>query len=170
MKKFKIVQLPFYYKGWTDETIDISKLATLDQHSGDTAFYDISDENIKCYGILSDTTNFYSLIYFRIGDAPVPVLATYSKKGKMLDNQDLLCYGCGSDFGLEYCSYTAQIKKTLDIYIADTSVYSGQNDSLDLDNVKKSDSTFINYKTGKIELNGKISIGQLQSVKKENSE
>ena len=169
LRKFQITQLPFYYKGWIDENIDISKLATLDQKSNDTLFFNINDENIKCYGILADTTNFYSLIYFKIGDAPVPILATYSKIGQLLDRQDLLCNGCGSDCGLLYCSYTAQIKKTLDIYIADTAIYNGLCDSLQEDIIKKIDSTFIEYKVGKIDVNGKIVLGQTQNVRKKNS-
>jgi hypothetical protein len=169
LKKLQIIQLPFYYKGWTDDKIDVGNLYTLDKNSNDTLFFDINDENIKCYGVLSDTSNYFSIVYFKIGDAPVPILAIYSKVGKLLDKQELLCYGCGSDCGLEYCSYTAQITKTLDIYIADTAIYNGLCDSLQEDVVKKIDSTFINYKTGKIETNGKIMIGQMINVRKKNS-
>jgi hypothetical protein len=168
LKKFKIIQLPFYYKGWTDESIDVSKLATLDRHSSDTLFFDINDNNIKCYGILGDTTRYLGLIYFKIGDAPVPILATYSKAGRLLDKQELLCYGCGSDCGLKYCSYTAQINKGFKIYIADTLIYDGMCDSTE-NIIPNTDSTFINYKVGEIGMNGKIKIGEIKNLNRKNS-
>jgi hypothetical protein len=168
LKKFKIIQLPFYYKGWADDTLDISKLATLDNHSSDTLFFNIIDNNIKCYGILSDTTKYFDMIYFKIGDAPVPILATYSKMGKLLDNQELLCYGCGSDCGLKYCSYTAQINTRLKIYIADTLIYCGMCDTSQ-NIIPNTDSTFINYKVGEIGMNGKIKIGEIKKMSKKGS-
>jgi hypothetical protein len=169
LKKLQVRQLPFYYKGWTEASFDAGTLYTLNQQSIDSLFFDIKDDNIKCYGILSDTTNFFGLIYFRIGDAPVPILATYSKSGQLLDKQDLLCNGCGSDCDLEYCSYAAHVKKNLDIYIADTLIYNGICDTLQENVIKSIDSTFIAYKTGKIEANGKINLGQLMSLRKKNS-
>ena len=169
LKKFQIRQFPFYYKGWLTETFEVGKLYTLNSNSNDTLFFNIKDDNIKCFGILEDTTNFFGLIYFRIGDAPVPILATYSKSGQLLDFQDLLCNGCGNDCGQFYCSYSANIKKNFEVYIADTSIYTGLCDSLEENEIIKIDSTFITYREGIIAKNGKINLGQTLIVRKKNS-
>ena len=44
IKKFHTIQFPFYFKGWTEEVIDKSKLFSLDKNSPDSLFFDIKDD------------------------------------------------------------------------------------------------------------------------------
>jgi hypothetical protein len=158
IRKFTVIQLPFYFNGWNGYNIDTSKFFTISQKSIDTLFYKIeNDEIVYGYGLLADTSNYYSLLYFGQADDIYPMLATYSKKGQLISKSNLLVNGCGSDCGLKYCSYSALIKKDFSIYIADTAKYEGICDSLG-NYSPNSDSTFINSKTGKIDKSGNIKL------------
>ena len=158
IRKFSVIQLPFYFNGWNGYNIDTSKFFAINQKSIDTLFYKLeNDEIVYGYGLLADTSNYYSLLYFGQGDDVYPMLATYSKKGQLISKSNLLVNGCGSDCGLKYCSYSALIKKDFSIYIADTAKYEGMCDSLG-NYLPNNDSTFINSKTGKIDKSGNIKL------------
>jgi len=174
IKKFHTIQLPFYFKGWNGNNIDESKLFALDFNTSDSLFFKrkgIAQElesTIYGYGLLADTINFYSLIYFRQGEEIYPIICTYSKQGQLISNQSLLVYGCGSDCGLRYCSYTAQIDKNRSIYFADTLKYEYLCDSLN-NPIPNTDSTFIHSRVGKIDDKGQISVSNIKFVTKKNS-
>ena len=128
-------------------------------NSTDSLFYKREDGPVYGYALLADTSKFYSLIYFGTAEDIYPVLVTFSKTGKQLNKETLIVHGCGSDCGLKYCSYTAQINKDLGIYIADTLKYEGMCDSADHFN-PNSDSTFIFAKTGQVDRSGTIKLGE----------
>lgn len=155
IKKFKLIQPPFYYLGGNVEDHYKKQLFELKQNSTDTLFYaERYDVPVYGFGMLADTSNFYSLILVHTAENNYPVLYTWSKSGKLLSQQPLLVRGCGSDCGLNYCSSAARIDKDLSIYIADTSRYEGQCDSAG--NYIAGDSTFIFSRTGSIDKNGKV--------------
>lgn len=173
IKKFPVLQLPFYFKGWNGNNIDRSKLFALDFNTSDTLFFTrkgIAKElasTIYGYGLLSDTSKFYSLIYFRQGEDIYPIICTYTKEGALIAQKTLLVYGCGSDCGLRYCSYTAQIDKQFNLYIADTMKYDYACDTLG--NAKpNSDSTFIHAVTGNITATGDIRLGDIKFISLKN--
>ncbi len=153
IKKFKIIQLPFYFNA---SNIDTSNLFLIDKYNNDTLFYKTLNENIVygC-GLLADTSNYYSLLYLGQSENLYPILVTYTKYGDLISQTNLLVRGCGSDCGLSYCSYSAKISKDLNIYIADTLKYEAICDKLGKF-LPNSDSTFIYSKTGKIDNNGMI--------------
>ena len=155
IKKFKLIQPPFYYLGGNVEDRYKKQLFELKQNSIDTLFYtERIDVPVYGFGMLADTSNFYSLILVHTAENNYPVLYTWSKKGELLSQQPLLVRGCGSDCGLNYCSSAARIDKDLSIYIADTSHYEGMCDSAG--NYTTGDSTFIFSRTGSIDKNGKV--------------
>jgi len=159
IKKFKIVPFPFYYLGWARNEYYTSRSFELNFNSTDSLFYEKADGPVYGYAMLADTSKFYSLIFFGTADDIFPVLVTYSKTGKQLSRETLIVHGCGSDCGLKYCSYTAQINKDLGIYIADTVKYEGMCDSAD-NITPNSDSTFIYAKRGQVDKTGTIKLGE----------
>gem|GEM_PF-1653056 len=174
IKKFQTIQLPFYFKGWNGNNIDKSKLFALDFKTTDSLFFSKQgiqkeiDVTIYGYGLLADTTNFYSLIYFEQGEEIYPIICTYSKQGQLISNQSLLVYGCGSDCGLSYCSYAAKINKDYSIYFADTLKYDYDCDSLG-NPIPNTDSTFIHSRIGKIDKSGRVNVGEIVNTTKKNS-
>ena len=162
IKKFKLIQPPFYYLGGNVADTYKSRLFELKQNSNDTLFYSTNTYDLPAYGfgMLADTSNFYSLIIVHTAENNYPVLYTYSKSGKLLGREPLLVRGCGSDCGLNYCSSAAYIDKNLSIYIADTSRYEGMCDSAG--NYTTGDSTFIFSRTGSINKNGTIKMNEEQ--------
>lgn len=155
IKKFKLIQPPFYYLGGNVEDRYKKQLFELKQNSIDTLFYtERYDVPVYGFGMLADTSNFYSLILVHTAENNYPVLYTWSKSGELLSQQPLLVRGCGSDCGLNYCSSAARIDKDLTIYIADTSRYEGQCDSAG--NYIAGDSTFIFSRTGSIDKSGRV--------------
>ena len=159
IKKFKLIPTPFYYFGGNAGNNYESQLFELKNNSIDTLFHPLTNYGpVYGYGMLADTANFYSLIYFHTADMLYPVLYTYSKSGKLLSEESLIVRGCGSDCGLNYCSSAAHIGKDLSIYIADTSHYEGMCDSAG--NYITGDSTFIYSKTGAINKSGIIKMSE----------
>jgi hypothetical protein len=174
IKKFQTIQLPFYFKGWNGNNIDKSKLFALDFKTTDSLFFYKQgiqkeiDAIIYGYGLLADTTNFYSLIYFEQGEEIYPIICTYSKQGQLISYQSLLVYGCGVDCGLAYCSYTAQIDKQFNLYFADTLKYGYLCDTLN-NPIPNTDSTFIHSRLGKIDKNGVIQVSNIKLESTKNS-
>jgi hypothetical protein len=167
IRKFKVLPFPFYYLGWARNDYYKDQSFELNWNSTDSLFYTKSDVPVYGYAMLADTSKFYSLIYFETGDEIYPVLVTYSKNGQQLSKEALLVTGCGSDCGLKYCSYTAQIDKGFSIYIADTLKYDGMCDSTG-NYAPDSDSTFIYSKTGQVNKTGVIKLGEEQVQRNRN--
>ena len=166
LQKFKPIDLPFIYREtYSSTSVDINNLPKLDSNSSDTLFMksEFPDET-HCYGILTDTTNFYSLIYFFPADTHYPVLATYTKTGKLIDKTDLLVNGCGSDAGLTYCSSTSIINKDLTVFCADTLKYDFICDSVG-EKIPNSGEILIDTKKGRLTRSGKIIMGQIHNSK-----
>jgi len=169
IKKFTLVDLPFYFKGWNGNNIDDNKLFPIDKHSIDTLFFKGENEDIIFrYGLLADTTNYYSLIYFGKAEEKYPILVTYSKSGQLISKETLVVNGCGPDCGLTYCSYSALIRKDFSIYLADTAKYEGICDSLG-NYLPNSDSTFVNSKIGLVDKNGFIKLDKEKRQATKNS-
>jgi hypothetical protein len=161
LKKFKTVELPFIFRyGNFEDSLEFDKMPAIDPNSNDTLYVKENDLNeIKCYGMLKDTSTFFSLIYFYPADNFYPVLVTYDKKGNLIDKVGLIVHGCGGDCGLEYCSETGIINKDLSIHCADTIVWKFSCDSLG-EAIPNSDSVWVNSITGKLTHTGKLIMGK----------
>ena len=169
IQKFRTVQLPFYFKAWNGNIIDKKNLFEIDKHSIDTLFFKGENDDILYgYGLLADTSNFYSLLYFGQAEELYPILVTYSKSGQLINKETLIVNGCGPDCGLTYCSYSALIKKDYSIYLADTAKYQGICDSLG-NFLPNSDSMFVNSKNGLVDKNGYIKLDKEKRQATKNS-
>jgi hypothetical protein len=159
LSKFKVIEMPFYFNGWDGNSLDTKKLFLLDSSSNDKLFFlDRNNTFTWGYGMLPDTSKYYSLIYFGMSEEKFPILATYSKQGKLIDHSSLVVHGCGSDCGLSYCSFSARISNNLSIVLSDTLKYEGTCDNLGMK--PNSDTTFINVINGTIDDNGFIKLGK----------
>ncbi|HYV92047.1 MAG TPA: hypothetical protein VE978_09705 [Chitinophagales bacterium] len=169
LKKFKIIDLPFVFR-YADfkESFNYNKMTSIDANSSDTLFIKTEySDGIKCFGMLPDTTIFFSIIYFYPADSYYPQLVTYNKRGKLIDETSLIVNGCGGDCGLQYCSETGMINKDLSIFCADTVNWEYFCDSLGQP-IPNSDIVWINTKTGRLTNNGKVKMtnDKHQEVKK----
>jgi len=159
IKKFHLLSLPFFFTGSMGSNIDSTHLFQIKKQSADSLFFTgVNDETIYGYGMLADTTDFYSLVYFGQAEDIYPILVTYSKEGKLISKETLIVHGCGSDCGLTYCSYSALIRNDYSIYLADTTKYEGICDSVGK-YLPNSDSTFINSKIGQVDKRGNVKLG-----------
>lgn len=108
--KFDKITLPYTYRLTTKTGGNISKLALLDKNSPDTQFIKTPfPDDTFCLGMISDTSNFYALIYFFPGYYYYPVLATYTKTGRFINQKPLTVTSCDSTCGLRYCSQTVEL-------------------------------------------------------------
>jgi len=159
LKKFTIIDLPFIFR-YVDyiENFDLDKMVGIDPKSNDTLYIKADYlDGIKCFGILPDTSKFFSLIFFYPADNYYPMLATYNKYGILLDQTNLIVNGCGGDCGITYCSETGIVNKDLTIYCADSINYEYQCDSLGQP-IPNSDIVLINSKIGTLTENGNLNL------------
>lgn len=167
LKKFKPVELPFTYTdNYAGKSVDMDQLFSLDNKSNDTLFLK-SDylEEIKCLGMLPDTSEFFALIYLYPAEDYYPQIVTYDKKGTIIDEASLLAVGCGSDCGLSSCSQIAMINKNLSIFCADTLIWEHMCDSLG-QVIPNSSQIWINTKSGQISNKGKLMLEKKSIIKK----
>lgn len=162
LKKFKKIDFPYIYRYPGSEEYGREKFK-LNQNSSDTLFIktEYFDESYF-YGYLSDTSNFFSLIYFLPAESLYPVLATYTKNGDLLNQESLIVYGCGSDCGLKYCSQTVTIRNDFMIEMVDSSKYEGECDEEGNYN-PKGHKLYIHSKRGRIKKNGEIEMSKIST-------
>jgi hypothetical protein len=156
LNKFKIQNLPFKYRALD---LQDEKLKSIDLV--DTIY--TKDQLSIYYGILSDTTNFFSIITLLPGDDFVPILTTYDKKGNMIDTKTILVNGCVGGPCINYCSSTSIIEKDLNIFCSDTVIGTtcDENDNA----ISQTDSITVSFIKGKINANGKIDLSEETRVK-----
>jgi len=169
VKKFKPIDLPFTYRITSEGlTVDLNKMRKIDANSSDTLFLKTEfPQETYCFGMLKDTTNFYSLIYLFPAEDYYPVLATYTKSGKQISQINLIALGGGVDCGLTYYSTTGRINKDMTFFCSDTAKYEYMCDSLS-DEIPNSAKNHINVKTGKVTKSGKIIENAIRQFEQKN--
>lgn len=118
--------------------------------------YKDKKETLYAYGILPDTTDCFKVIWLEPADDYFPVLATFTKSGKKIKQENIGIGGCGVDCGFD-CTETIDIGKDLRIYSADSVTYN------DCDtNVNKTGhiEKYVLYKKGQILKSGKIKMSK----------
>jgi hypothetical protein len=114
LKKMRVLQLPVSIP--EGKVVNDSDLALLDTNSQDTLF-----NRDPCYGVLGDTSKFFTVIYYTPAASFFPNIITYDKNGKILDGQNMNfdCWDGGPD---NKCSGQFEISKTLDIDFEHTTI------------------------------------------------
>lgn len=158
IKKFRPIDLPFVFRESEVSSHDIESMAKFNGKSDDTLFLktDYPDET-HCFGVLKDTSKFYSLIYFFPADSYYPVLATYTKDGQLISKEGLIVNGCGGDCGLKSCSENGIINSDYSIFTSDTLVWDFFCDSLG-EPIPNSAAIWVDKQVGKISKSGKITM------------
>jgi|GEM_PF-2958875 len=158
IKKFKIIQLPI--------RLDIDKLDNnnLEKYEPNDSIY-INDPLSSYFGILKDTTVFYSIITLLPGDNFVPILTTFDKRGKQIDSKPLIVRGCPGGPCINYYSSITTIENNLRIICIDTII--GPT-CINDEPILGTDSIFVNTISGKISSVGHIELNEeyLQKAKK----
>jgi hypothetical protein len=111
VKKVGFQSLP--YKHDLSKDSDFYKYR-INPKSNDTLFF--SEGNGLLIGVLPDTTSYFGILYYKIGDALCPSLRTFDKNGKLISDRSIsfgICAGC--DCECDSCSDSITITKDLDI-------------------------------------------------------
>ena len=155
IEKNKIIELPFVYSYNNGESkFNYDEMKTIDSNSSDTLFVKNKD-GVKCYGILPDTSKYFSIIYFYPAEVYYPVVVTYSKSGQLIDELRLNLGGCGEDCGLEQCTEFSRIDNDLTIFSADTIKWEFLCDSIG-EPIPKSGVIWIDTKSGRFTNEGRF--------------
>lgn len=146
LSKFEMLKLPLKITPGRTSVRLYNKLDSTDRNF--TGYKE--NETLYALGMLPDTSGCFKVIWFQPADDYYPVLATFTKSGKKIKQEDIGVGGCGVDCCFE-CKETIVIQKDMGIYSVDSAKYtacdSGCHQPAD---------RFIEYKTGKITRNGKI--------------
>lgn len=117
VNKFKLLSLPIQLRNHTGISLDgLSKI-----NKEEAKIFLNSEGNYYCYGMLSDTTDYYSFILLYPADIVVPQLFTFTKEGEMIDMQELIVNGCFMDCGWRKCTSDCLIDDERNITLIDTS-------------------------------------------------
>ncbi|MCD6068816.1 MAG: hypothetical protein K0S33_3642 [Bacteroidetes bacterium] len=154
INKFKPVKLPYTWRNG----LELGELKRID--SVDAAY--IKDTASFYYGILEDTTNFFSILTLLPGDEYVPLLTTYDKSGKIISSETIIVRGCSGDPCMSYCSSTGIIKRDLSILAVD-SIFVFDCDEFD-NRIPGTDSVYIFKREGKLNSSGNIQLGSEQET------
>ncbi len=145
LKKFKVIELPL-----TLRPLETGERMRTNPESADTLFFKGGVTYAICYGLLPDTSKYYGLIWQGIADFEPPYLATYTKHGDMIDENELFVGQCGgADCGWS-CSETIKISDDYKIFSIDSVTVR------DCGNIIGSVKKTIFYKSGRIDEKGHI--------------
>ena len=97
LKKFKILQLPCDIG--EGKGVASKNLPTTDPKTLDSLFTQSTSVTLLCYGMLSDTARFYTLVFYAPAVTYVPVLVTFDKNGSKIHDRsvDFGCWDGGPD-------------------------------------------------------------------------
>jgi hypothetical protein len=156
LSKLKPLDLPFVINS---KTIQNFTPVNLNRQSGDMLFLKLNDiYPAEALGYLSDTTNFYKLIYYFVGDAFYYRIAIIDKFYNVISDTDISSDNTcvPNEPGSNYCSTTIEFNKDNTIKCIDSTDNNGI-DSLGniIDSIRIIKTT---VKILKIENDGKISV------------
>ena len=155
LSKFDVLSLPLEMKPGRMQMDHYKKL-----DSADNAFtgYMEKSETLYAYGLLPDTSGSFKVIWFEPADDYYPVLATFTKNGKKIKQEDIGVGGCGEDCGFS-CTETIDISKKMTIFSVDSVT---ENDCDTSGNETGKTEKYTRYKTGQITKGGRIHLSKTQ--------
>jgi hypothetical protein len=92
---------------------DFESKYTTKSNSIDTLFFE--SENVHVCGFLPDTSSYYCILYYQIGDLVYPKLLTIDKHGLIIDKKDLCLDVCGAPVEVDSSINRFEIDKDLNI-------------------------------------------------------
>jgi hypothetical protein len=153
LKKFKALSFPL-----TIESLKIRVDSSRKLNSKDNIFIKSQyPDEIYAYGMLSDTSDTFKIIWLQPAEMEVPVLTIFTKSGKKISEEYLGVGQCGSDCGFS-CNEIIKLGKDLSIFSADSIQYNNcDTNGNETGNIKK----YVLYKTGRILNSGKITMSNV---------
>jgi hypothetical protein len=153
LKEFRTLSLPL-----TIETLAIVADSSNKLNTKDNIFIksEYPDE-IYAYGLLPDTTDNYKIIWLEPTEIEIPVLTTFTKDGKKINEEELGVGECGSACGFK-CNEYISLNKDMSIFSVDSEKITDCDTN---GNFTGKEKRSIRYKTGKILANGKISMSEV---------
>ena len=121
LTKFNPIELP--YKLNPNKIDNRSAPITLDKKSIDKIFLKLSDHVLaEAYGYLKDTTDFYKLVYYYVGDAFYYKIAVFDKQFNKVTDAAISNEDCCVPWepGSNYCSTTIEFNKDNTIICTDS--------------------------------------------------
>jgi hypothetical protein len=150
LSKFKKLNLPCSVEHNPKEYI----LTGIDENSLDTLIF--GDAGISCYGLLADTTDFYTAIFFAAAAHALPVIVTFDKAGHTISATSI-DFGCWDGGPYDYtCSGGFVINPDMTITLNHETVVTKSYD--DRDSTEVFPVKYPNSWKGKILMNGTIKI------------
>jgi hypothetical protein len=154
LSKFDILRLPMNIK---PGRMPVDHYRKLDSTDNSFTGYKDKTETLYAFGVLSDTASCFKVIWLEPADDYYPVLATFTKSGRKIKQENIGVGGCGVDCGFQ-CSETIDINKDMSIYSADSVTY---NDCDTNGNPNGTVEKYVRYKTGRIQKSGKIKMSKI---------
>jgi hypothetical protein len=151
LKEFPVISLPLQIR--IHQHISAKGLYEVLSDSPENKFFE-EKNSLFCYGLLSDTTLFYSLIMLYPADVMVPQLFIFTKKGELISRTNLVAKGCVFECGFRKCTSDCLIDQENQITLVDTNdIYSCDEDGNELMNKRNH---YIIRKRLEVLSNGKV--------------
>ncbi len=155
------LQLPLVWENTGNELpVDENKILRLEEK--DTLLFGKGLRELTLLGVVPDTFNFFTFLFYYPGDDLRPYLITFDKQGRLID-QHMTGYNCGADCGFYCIGGVFTLNKDLRF----TSRHMSYRAECD-DQQIEMDTTKVAYvvmeRKGKILANGKFSEGEDKQV------
>jgi hypothetical protein len=148
LKKFKIIGLPCEIG--EGKRIYTAKLLSTDPGTLDSLF--IQSSSLLCYGLLADTSRFYTLVFYAPAVTYVPILSTFDKLGNKIFDYGI-DFGCWDGGPGEYdCEGHLLIDKEMNLNFEHVIT------CYDCDSTSSKPIQYIDKRKGKIESDGQIEL------------
>lgn len=158
VKKFKVLPLPLQLR--THQGISLEDLQKVDEKEAEAFFK--SDDNYYCFGMLEDTTHYYSLLLLYPADRVVPRIFTFSKDGELISSEDLIIHGCSGECGFRKCTSDCLIDEKKNISLIDTTdFYECDENGEEIQSSRKHRVEIKKYYLGRL---GKITHGKQETI------
>ncbi|HWY98604.1 MAG TPA: hypothetical protein VNY36_05940 [Bacteroidia bacterium] len=151
LKKFKHHEIPLAIKGCK---INMSHIADTFKISASDSLY-MPLEGFIPYCTFKTNGNYVAIIYLGEADCLLPVIRTYNKTGKMIDEKGIAIGGCGVGPGFT-CEEYMTLRKDYTLYTSDT-ISVSEIDSLG-NEIKGTETKYVVYKEGRLLSSGKIEL------------
>jgi len=126
VNQFPVVSLPLQIR--IHQHISAEGLQEILPNSSEGKFFQ-EKTSLYGYGLLPDTSHFYSLIVLYPADVMVPQLFNFSKEGKLISRTTLVAKGCTFECGFRKCTSDCIIDADNQITLVDTNdIYSCDED------------------------------------------
>jgi hypothetical protein len=151
LNKFKHSEIPITIKGCKIATLPISD--TFKKSDSDSIYMPLSGSLPYC--TFKTNGNYAAIIYLGEADCFLPILRTYDKTGKKIDEKCIAIGGCGVGPGFT-CEEYMTLRKDYTLYTSDT-ISESAIDSLG-NEIKGTETKYVVYKEGRLLSSGKIEL------------